>query len=68
MVWKACREFGYKINRITAAIGVILAFTGKKMLISIKNQRGLRKIQKPDAALRKANICQFLSTLLKSIS
>jgi hypothetical protein len=31
MVWKACREFRYKINRITAAIGVILAFTGKKM-------------------------------------
>ncbi len=24
-------EFRYKINRITAAIGVILAFTGKKM-------------------------------------
>jgi hypothetical protein len=31
MVWKACREFRYKINRRTAAIGVILAFTGKKM-------------------------------------
>jgi hypothetical protein len=32
-VWvqKACREFSYKINRITAVIGVILAFTGKKM-------------------------------------
>jgi hypothetical protein len=25
---KACREFSYKINRRTAAIGVILAFTG----------------------------------------
>ena len=31
LVEKACREFRYKINRITAAIGVILAFTGKKM-------------------------------------
>ncbi len=31
LVWKACREFSRKINRITAAIGVILAFTGKKM-------------------------------------
>jgi hypothetical protein len=31
MVWKGCWEFRYKINRITAAIGVILAFTGKKM-------------------------------------
>ena len=29
--WLACREFRYKINRITADIGVILAFTGKKM-------------------------------------
>jgi hypothetical protein len=28
---KGFREFRYKINRITAAIGVILAFTGKKM-------------------------------------
>ena len=28
---KACREFSYKINRTTAAIGVILAFTGRKM-------------------------------------
>jgi hypothetical protein len=28
LVWKACREFSYKINGITAAIGVILAFTG----------------------------------------
>jgi hypothetical protein len=26
----ACREFSYKINQITAAIGVILAFTRKK--------------------------------------
>ncbi len=31
MALKACREFRYKINQITAAIGVILAFTGKKM-------------------------------------
>ncbi len=31
LVWKACREFSYKINRITVDIGVILAFTGKKM-------------------------------------
>ncbi len=29
--WKTCWEFNYKINRITAAIGVILQFTGKKM-------------------------------------
>jgi hypothetical protein len=29
--WKACREFRYKNNRTTKAIGVILAFTGKKM-------------------------------------
>ncbi len=28
---KACWEFSYKINRITAAISVILAFTGKRM-------------------------------------
>jgi hypothetical protein len=28
---EACRKFRYKINRITAAIGVILAVTGKKM-------------------------------------
>jgi hypothetical protein len=28
---KACWKFSYKINRITAAIGVILVFTGKKM-------------------------------------
>jgi hypothetical protein len=27
----ACREFSYKINRTTAAISVILAFTGKRM-------------------------------------
>ncbi len=31
MVWKACRELSYKINRTTAVIGVILAFTGKRM-------------------------------------
>ncbi len=31
LLWKACREFSYKINRTTAAIGVILAFTGRKM-------------------------------------
>ncbi len=30
LVQKACREFSYKTNRITWAIGVILAFTGKK--------------------------------------
>ncbi len=36
--------------------------------ISTKNQRCLRKIQKPDAALIKANIRQFLSILSKSIS
>ncbi len=48
---------GLLINRITAAIGVILAFTGKKMfLFSTKIQRGLRKIQKPAGALIKANI------------
>ncbi len=29
--WKACRKFSYKINQITAAIGVILAFIGKRM-------------------------------------
>jgi hypothetical protein len=34
MVWKACGEFRYKINGITAAIGMILAFTGKKMFYS----------------------------------
>ncbi len=28
---EACRVFNYKINRITAAISVILASTGKKM-------------------------------------
>ncbi len=28
---KACQEFRYKINQITAAIGVFLAFTRKKM-------------------------------------
>jgi hypothetical protein len=31
LVLKACQEFSYKINRTTAAMGVILAFTGKKM-------------------------------------
>jgi hypothetical protein len=31
LVCKACREFSYKINRTTSAIGVILAFTGKRM-------------------------------------
>ena len=31
LVWKACREFSYKINRTTAAIWVILTSTGKKM-------------------------------------
>jgi hypothetical protein len=57
MVWKACRKFRYKNNRTTAAIGVILAFTGERM-----------KIQKPAAALVKAYICQFLAILSKSIS
>jgi hypothetical protein len=33
---KACREFSYKINRTTEAIGGILAFTGKKMFYSNK--------------------------------
>ncbi len=36
--------------------------------ISTKNQRCLRKIQKPVAALVKAYICQFLAILSKSIS
>ncbi len=31
LLWKACRQFSYNINRRTEAIGVILAFTGKKM-------------------------------------
>ncbi len=31
LIRKACRGFSYKINRITAAVGVILAFTGKKV-------------------------------------
>ncbi len=30
LVQKACRVFSYKTNRITLAISVILAFTGKK--------------------------------------
>jgi hypothetical protein len=30
LIGKACWEFSNKINRITAVIGVILAFTGKK--------------------------------------
>jgi hypothetical protein len=47
---------------------VILAFTGNKMFISAKKQRYLRKIEKPAAALIKANIYQFSSTLSKSIS
>jgi hypothetical protein len=33
---------------------MILALTGKKMLLVIKNQRSLRKIKKPAAALIKA--------------
>jgi hypothetical protein len=37
MVWKACQEFRYKINRITAAIGVILAFGPPK---NSKTSRG----------------------------
>ncbi len=35
LVWKACLEASYKINRITSIIGVILAFTGKKMFYFI---------------------------------
>ncbi len=31
LVWKACREVRNNINQITAAIGVILAFTGEEM-------------------------------------
>ena len=31
LVEKACRVFNYKTNRITWAIGVILAFTGERM-------------------------------------
>ncbi len=31
LVRKACRKFRYKNNRTTAAIGVILAFTGERM-------------------------------------
>ncbi len=31
LVQKACRESSYKIKRITLAIGLILAFTRKKM-------------------------------------
>ncbi len=38
------------------------------MFYSTKNQRCLRKIQKPAAALMKANIRQFLAILSKSIS
>jgi hypothetical protein len=33
-------RFRYKINRITAAIGVILAFTGKKMFYFNKKSEG----------------------------
>ncbi len=40
----------------------------RRCFISTKNQRFLRKIQKPAAELIKAYICQFSSTLLKSIS
>jgi hypothetical protein len=57
-----------KNNRTTAAIGVILAFTGEICFISTKNQRCLRKIQKPAATLMKTNIRQFLAILSKSIS
>jgi hypothetical protein len=46
MVWKACREFRYKINRITADIGVILAFTGKKMFYFNKKSEGPPKNSK----------------------
>ncbi len=68
MVWKACRKFRYKNNRTTAAIGVILAFTGERCFISTENQRCLRRIQKPAAALVKAYIYQVLTILSKSIS
>jgi hypothetical protein len=47
---------------------VILAFTGTQVFYSTKNQRSLRKIQKPAAALNKARICPFSSTFFKSIS
>jgi hypothetical protein len=46
MVWKACREFRYKNNRITAAIGAILAFTGKKMFYFNKKSEGPPKNSK----------------------
>ncbi len=43
LVWKACREFNYKINLTTAAIGVILAFTGKKMFyFNLKSEGPLK--------------------------
>jgi hypothetical protein len=48
-IQKACREFSYKINRITQAIGVVLALTGKKMIsfnkkleMSLKNLKTSR--------------------------
>ncbi len=41
---------------------------GNWCFLSIKNQRSLRKIQTPAAALNKAKICPFSSTFLKSIS
>jgi hypothetical protein len=46
MAWKACRQFRYKINRMTAAIGVILAFTGKKMFYFNQKSEGPLKNSK----------------------
>ncbi len=35
LVRKACRDSSYKTNRLTWAVGMILALTGKKMLLVI---------------------------------
>jgi hypothetical protein len=42
----ACREFSYKINQTTAAIDVILAFTGKKMFYFNLKSEGPQKNSK----------------------
>jgi hypothetical protein len=65
LVWKACREASYKINRITSAISVILALPERRCFISAENQRCLRKIQKPAPALIMANICQFCVNIVE---
>jgi hypothetical protein len=58
---------GCIINRTTAAIGMILAFTGKKMFyFNLKSEGPPKKLK--NQPRKKANICQFASTLLKSIS